>query len=66
MIFGFHTDVKHGDTICHVQSEAREGERLLEAEVFVRGCLIGRKANFLCGPSPSNAIRRKFVLRRAE
>ena len=24
MIFGFNTDVKHGDTIYHVQSEARE------------------------------------------
>ena len=26
MIFGFNTDIKHDDTVYHVQSEAREGE----------------------------------------
>jgi hypothetical protein len=44
MIFGFNTDVKHGDTIYHVQSEAREGERVLQTQVFVRGRCIGKKA----------------------
>ena len=44
MIFGFNTDVKHGDTIYHVQSEAREGELLLQSQVFVRGRCIGKKA----------------------
>jgi hypothetical protein len=44
MIFGFNTDVKHGDTIYHVQSEAREGELLLQTQVFVRGSCIGKKA----------------------
>src|SRR5438270_4488829 len=44
MIFGFNTDVKHGDTIYHVQSEAREGEFLLQTQVFVRGRCIGKKA----------------------
>jgi hypothetical protein len=44
MIFGFNTDVKHGDTIYHVQSEAREGEKLLQTQVFVRGRCIGKKA----------------------
>jgi hypothetical protein len=44
MIFGFNTDVKHGDTIYHVQSEARESERLLQTQVFVRGQCIGKKA----------------------
>lgn len=44
MIFGFNTDVKHGDTIYHVQSEAREGERMLQTQVFVRGRCIGKKA----------------------
>src|SRR3954471_5278375 len=44
MIFGFNTDVKHGDTIYHVQSEARESERLLQTQVFVRGRCIGKKA----------------------
>lgn len=44
MIFGFNTDVKHGDTIYHVQSEAREGEQLLQTQVFVRGRCIGKRA----------------------
>jgi len=44
MIFGFNTDVKHGDTIYHVQSEAREGERILQTQVFVRGRCIGKRA----------------------
>jgi hypothetical protein len=44
MIFGFNTDVKHGDTIYHVQSEAREGERLLQTQVFVRGRCVGKRA----------------------
>src|SRR5215470_17383226 len=44
MIFGFNTDVKHGDTIYHVQSEAREGELKLQTQVFVRGRCIGKKA----------------------
>jgi len=44
MIFGFNTDVKHVDTIYHVQSEAREGELLLQTQVFVRGRCIGKRA----------------------
>jgi hypothetical protein len=44
MIFGFNTDVKHGDTIYHVQSEARESELMLQTQVFVRGRCIGKKA----------------------
>jgi hypothetical protein len=44
MIFGFNTDVKHGDTIYHVQSEAREAEHLLQTQVFMRGRCIGKKA----------------------
>lgn len=44
MIFGFNTDVKHGDTIYHVQSEARESEQLLQTQVFVRGRCIGKRA----------------------
>jgi hypothetical protein len=44
MIFGFNTDVKHRDTIYHVQSEAREGEHLLQTQVFMRGRCIGKKA----------------------
>ncbi len=44
MIFGFNTDIKHEDTIYHVQSEAREGELLLQTQVFVRGRCIGKCA----------------------
>ncbi|MBS1853176.1 MAG: hypothetical protein JST79_19925 [Acidobacteria bacterium] len=44
MIFGFNTDVKHQDTVYHVQSEAREGELLLQTQVFVRGRCIGKRA----------------------
>jgi hypothetical protein len=44
MIFGFNTDVKHGDTVYHVQSEARENERVLQTQVFMRGRCIGKKA----------------------
>ena len=44
MIFGFNTDVKHGDTIYHVQSEARESEKLLQTQVFVRGRCVGKRA----------------------
>ena len=44
MIFGFNTDVKHDGTIYHVQSEARESERLLQTQVFVRGRCIGKRA----------------------
>jgi hypothetical protein len=45
MIFGFNTDVKHEDTIFHVQSEAREGELLLQTQVFVRGRCVGKRAS---------------------
>ena len=44
MIFGFNTDIKHEDTVYHVQSEAREGEQLLQTQVFVRGRCIGKRA----------------------
>jgi len=44
MIFGFNTDIRHQDTVYHVQSEAREGEQLLQTQVFVRGRCIGKRA----------------------
>jgi hypothetical protein len=44
MIFGFNTDVKHGDTVYHVQSEARQNEFLFQTQVFVRGRCIGKRA----------------------
>jgi hypothetical protein len=44
MIFGFNTDIRHEDTVYHVQSEAREGEQLLQTQVFVKGRCIGKRA----------------------
>jgi hypothetical protein len=44
MIFGFNTDIRHEGTVYHVQSEAREGEQLLQTQVFVRGRCIGKRA----------------------
>ncbi len=41
-IFGFNTDVKQGNTVYHVQSEARRHEDLLQTQVFVRGRCIGK------------------------
>src|SRR5579864_6200791 len=45
MIFGFNTDVKQGDTIYHVQSEARKADLLLQTMVFVQGHCIGKYAS---------------------
>ncbi len=44
MIFGFNTDVKVGDVIYHVQSEARQADLQLQTMVFVRGHCIGKHA----------------------
>jgi len=44
MIFGFNTDIRHDDTVYHVQSEAREGDQLLQTQVFVRGRCVGKRA----------------------
>jgi hypothetical protein len=44
MIFGFNTDVKHGSTVYHVQSEARERELRLQTQVFVSGRCIAKRA----------------------
>ena len=45
MIFGFNTDAKVGDTVFHVQSEARENDLLLQTQVFVKGHCIGKRAS---------------------
>jgi hypothetical protein len=44
-IFGFNTDEKVGDTIYHVQSEAREKDLLLQTQVWVKGHCIGKRAS---------------------
>ena len=52
MIFGFNTDVKHGDTVYHVQSEARQSEFLFQTQVFVRGRCIGKRATSYADRAP--------------
>ena len=42
-IFGFNTDVRHGETIYHVQSEARQAELLMQTMVFVKGQCVGKR-----------------------
>ncbi len=44
MIFGFNTDVKHGNTVYHVQTEALENELLLQTQVFIGGRCVGKHA----------------------
>ena len=56
MVFGFNTDVKHGDTIYHVQSEARESEKLLQTQVFVRGRCVGKKAISYANPALDSGL----------
>jgi hypothetical protein len=41
-IFGFNTDVKQGDVVYHVQSEARQNDLLLQTLVFVKGQCVGK------------------------
>ncbi|MBZ5663691.1 MAG: hypothetical protein LAO30_03725 [Acidobacteriia bacterium] len=67
MIFGFNTDIRHEDTVYHVQSEAREGEQLLQTQVFVRGRCIGKRAvpygSSAVGGSQSNDQDKEKLLR---
>lgn len=44
MIFGFNTEVVHGATCYHLQSEFRTREALLETSAFVNGQCIGKAA----------------------
>lgn len=48
-IFGFNTDVKHGDTVYHVQSEARQSDLLVQTLVFVKGLCVGKRATSYAG-----------------
>ncbi len=44
-IFGFNTDVKAGEVVYHVQSEARVNDLLLQTQVFMKGQCIGKRAS---------------------
>jgi hypothetical protein len=43
-IFGYNTDVKHGDVVYHVQSEARQNDLLLQTLIYVKGQCVGKHA----------------------
>src|SRR5215831_12356935 len=43
-IFGFNTDVKFGDVVYHVQSEARTHDLLLQTLVFSKGQCVHKRA----------------------
>lgn len=45
MIFGFNTDVKHGNTVYHVQSEAHPSTQTLQSTVFVQGRCLGKTSS---------------------
>lgn len=42
-IFGFNTDVRHNDTVYHVQSEARVSDLVVQTLVFVKGLCVGKR-----------------------
>ena len=62
MIFGFNTDIKHDNTLYHVQSEAREAELLLQTQVFVRGRCVGKRAT----PYPDRIASGSFTDQQKE
>ncbi len=45
MIFGYNTEIRLGDTVYHVQSEARGSGRRLETQVFVKGHCITERSS---------------------
>lgn len=66
MIFGFNTDVKQDDTVYHVQSEARESEKVLQTQVFVRGHCVGKRATSYADRSSDSTFtdqRKEHALR---
>ncbi|HWZ45724.1 MAG TPA: hypothetical protein VNW97_19775 [Candidatus Saccharimonadales bacterium] len=42
-IFGFNTDVRHGETVYHVQSEVRQTEVVMQTMVFVKGQCVAKR-----------------------
>jgi hypothetical protein len=62
MIFGFNTDIRHEDTVYHVQSEAREGDQLLQTQVFVRGRCVGKRAISYASEGEEKVVSRNPAL----
>jgi len=44
LIFGFNTDVKHAETVYHVQTEAHLANHTFQSTVFVKGQCLGKKS----------------------
>src|SRR6202522_1704547 len=63
MIFGFNTDIRHEDTVYHVQSESPETEPLLQTQVFVKGRCVGKRPLPHGASSPPNDQDKEKVLR---
>jgi hypothetical protein len=64
-IFGFNTDVKSGDVVYHVQSEARQNDLLLQTLVYVKGQCVGKQtvsyARKLSQPDFSNEAMHELL-----
>jgi len=65
MISGFNTDVKVGDLVYHVQSEARQSELLFQTQVFLSGRIVGKRtrsyANLTIDAAvPESAVQEKL------
>ncbi len=65
MIFGFNTDVKHGETVYHVMSEPRADDLLLQTIIYVRGAIVGKRAwsyaSFVMRPDFSNEAMHELL-----
>jgi hypothetical protein len=68
VIFGYNTEIRLGDTVYHVQSEARGCEQLLETQVFVKGhCITKRSTPSEHGGDPQSVqeslrLQHRFVV----
>jgi hypothetical protein len=53
-VFGFNTDIRYGDTVYHVQTEAHEAEHTVKTAIFVRGqCIDKRESSYASDESAS-------------
>jgi hypothetical protein len=55
-IFGFNTNVQHGDVVYHVESQARQGDLLLQTMIFVKGTCVGKHAFSYAGLTQSEGF----------
>lgn len=60
-IFGFNTDVRHGDTVFHVQTEVHPNELTLRSAIFVRGRCIGKHSVSYAGVANTRAFDDQHV-----